>query len=593
MANIDAGLVRGPQGPQGVKGDPFTYADFTEDQIAELQRPATESVISTIDKKLSGIVSPNLYDPSESVVDTAISVSDGSEMQGFGGWLATGFIPVSPGYTLYMSSAGEPTPYSTGAVYAADRSCIKAFGNDNDINKEYTVEDGAFVRFSFNRVPEKLQIERGSRTAYVPFGHAAIQADVEKVQTDVEKVQADVEKVQADVRSVYEDHGNLFDKGAVQKGAVLAENGVFDTFFNTWDSSDYIPVEPGWTLYFSVDGLPFPTVSTGAFFDQSKKYVSGVNGDKSVVEVPDGASFLRFSKNGGLGDNLGKLKVERYGITSYTPYGQPCVLVTDSAIPTDIKPKWKGLSVLTLGDSITAMGGAQGWPYWLQHYLLAQRVVNVAVAGSTWQDKLADQAYDGNPQPSTDGNVMGNQVAKVLKAKSDGNADYQSFDVIIFSFGTNDSVDFSVQTEQSAESQFITSYEQGKFSAVPLADVDRQTLAGAIRYGVEKMREAYPGASIFICTPTQECYESFASIRQKGDYIDYIADRCGVQTIDTRRCGIVNTNESQTTIDYNHPDQSGEAPVQTDLLDGIHTNESGAKKIARYNAREIMRYFDV
>lgn len=34
---------RGPKGEQGPKGDPFTYADFTESQIAELQRPATEA----------------------------------------------------------------------------------------------------------------------------------------------------------------------------------------------------------------------------------------------------------------------------------------------------------------------------------------------------------------------------------------------------------------------------------------------------------------------------------------------------------------------------------------------------------------------
>ena len=36
----------GPQGAQevkGDKGDPFTYADFTQDQIAELQRPATDA----------------------------------------------------------------------------------------------------------------------------------------------------------------------------------------------------------------------------------------------------------------------------------------------------------------------------------------------------------------------------------------------------------------------------------------------------------------------------------------------------------------------------------------------------------------------
>lgn len=35
--------IQGKQGDPGPKGDPFTYSDFTEDQIAELQRPATEA----------------------------------------------------------------------------------------------------------------------------------------------------------------------------------------------------------------------------------------------------------------------------------------------------------------------------------------------------------------------------------------------------------------------------------------------------------------------------------------------------------------------------------------------------------------------
>ena len=96
---------------------------------------------------------------------------------------------------------------------------------------------------------------------------------------------------------------------------------------------------------------------------------------------------------------------------------------------------------------------------------------------------------------------------------------------------------------------------------------------------------------IFMCTPTQECYETFDSIYKKGDFINFVADRLGAETIDTRRCGIRNIYESQTTIDYDHPEQSGAAPIQTDLLDGIHTNENGAKKIAKYNAREIMKYF--
>ena len=37
------GIPRGDTGAKGEKGDPFTYDDFTEAQILELQRPATEA----------------------------------------------------------------------------------------------------------------------------------------------------------------------------------------------------------------------------------------------------------------------------------------------------------------------------------------------------------------------------------------------------------------------------------------------------------------------------------------------------------------------------------------------------------------------
>lgn len=40
---ITLGIPQGPKGDKGEKGDPFTYNDFTEDQIAELHRPATEA----------------------------------------------------------------------------------------------------------------------------------------------------------------------------------------------------------------------------------------------------------------------------------------------------------------------------------------------------------------------------------------------------------------------------------------------------------------------------------------------------------------------------------------------------------------------
>lgn len=550
-----------------------------------------ETAANKLKEDISNIISPNLYNPADAKENTAINQDNGTEMS-FDGWLATGYIPVSKGEVLYFSSNGEPTPYSTGAFYDKNKQRVDSFGNLNNNNNNITVTSDGYARFSFNFKKEKLQIEKGSRTTYIPYGEIKIKAEVDNVKKDTENIKAKVSEVKAEVAKIQEDHTNLFNKDTVTKdSAILSENGYFYEGFSGWDASDYIPVKPGMVLYFSSNELPIGVASTGAYFDANRKYLSGVNNEPTELTVPDGAYYFRFSKNGGFGDILNTLKIEQYGITKYTPYGELYVTVNESALPSSILPKWKGLKILTLGDSITAMGGVNGWTHWIKQYLLADKVVNVSVAGSTWQDKVANQTYDGNPQPSTDGNVMGNQVQKVLNAKANGDADYQDFDVITFSFGTNDSVDFSVQTKESVESQFITNYAQNNFTVVPIDNVNRQTLAGAIRYGFQKLHEAYPNAVIFMCTPTQECYETFDSIYQKGDFINFVADRLGAETIDTRRCGIRNIYESQTTIDYDHPEQSGSAPIQTDLYDGIHTNENGAKKIAKYNAREIMKYF--
>lgn len=567
----------------------------TTEQAQQIEQNKTDIAslkeeTSSLKEDISNIISPNLFNPAVSKENVAISSGDGSEMNGFSGWETTDYIPVSKGEVLYFSSNNEPTTYATGAFYDNNKNRVDSFGNPND-NDNIAVTSDGYARFSFDSKKEKLQIEKGSRTTYVPYGELKVKAEVDNIKEDVTNIKVDVTKIRTEVTKIQEDHTNLFNKDTVTKGAVLTENGYFDSNFSGWDSSDYIPVKPGMVLYFSSNELPIGAASTGAYFDKNKEYLSGINNEPTVLTVPDGAYYLRFSKNGGLGDTLNTLKIEQHGITKFTPYGELYVTVNESALPSSILPKWKGLRILTLGDSITAMGGVNGWTYWIKQYLLADKVVNVSVAGSTWQDKVANQVYDGNPQPSTNGNVMGNQVQKVLNAKANGDADYQDFDVITFSFGTNDSVDFSVQTKESVENQFITNYTQNNFTVVPIDNVNRQTLAGAIRYGFQKLHEAYPNAVIFMCTPTQECYETFDSIYQKGDFINFVADRCGAETIDTRRCGIRNIYESQTTIDYDHPDQSGVAPIQTDLLDGIHTNESGAKKIAKYNAREIMKYF--
>lgn len=308
---------------------------------------------------LSNIISPNLFNPAVAKANVAISSNDGSEMNGFSGWETTDYIPVSKGEVLYFSANNEPTYYSTGAFYDKNKQRVDSFGNPNNNNNNIAVTSDGYARFSFDSKKEKLQIEKGSRTTYVPYGELKIKADVDNVKEETDNIKAEVSGVKAEVVKIQEDHTNLFNKDAVVKGAVLSENGYFDTSFSSWDSSDYIPIKPGMVLYFSSNELPIGVASTGAYFDADKKYLSGINNEPTVLTVPDGAYYLRFSKNGGLGDTLKTLKIEQHGITKFTPYGELYVTVTESALPSSILPKWKGLKILTLGDSITAMGGCK------------------------------------------------------------------------------------------------------------------------------------------------------------------------------------------------------------------------------------------
>ena len=41
----------------------------------------------------------------------------------------------------------------------------------------------------------------------------------------------------------------------------------------------------------------------------------------------------------GLGDTINTLKIEKYGITKYTSYGETYVTVNESALPNFILPK--------------------------------------------------------------------------------------------------------------------------------------------------------------------------------------------------------------------------------------------------------------
>ncbi len=238
------------------------------------------------------------------------------------------------------------------------------------------------------------------------------------------------------------------------------------------------------------------------------------------------------------------------------------------------------MKILFMGDSITALGG---WVKCFNEIVKPTHFVNVAVSSATLKD-YEDTVYDANPQFKgiAANNTVCNQLEKILRGKDKEhknfsyNSEYDDFDIIIIAAGTNDSGLINPNDIAHINKQFID--ECGDM--LPLQSVDTKTWAGAMRYIYENLRRLYPHSKIFFCSPIQaaECRRSYESTKKKGEIISAVCDRISdVHFINTFKCGICGI--------YEKYEQNGR-----DLMDGLHPNDNGAKKIAEYVARAIKQY---
>ncbi|MBR4761208.1 MAG: SGNH/GDSL hydrolase family protein [Clostridia bacterium] len=241
---------------------------------------------------------------------------------------------------------------------------------------------------------------------------------------------------------------------------------------------------------------------------------------------------------------------------------------------------------LFLGDSITELGvGERGWIRYFNEIVNPAFFVNIAVSGARLSNSGADVEFNGNPvflgdNTDYDQNVLSNQIEKIARAKDKTNrhychnADFDDFDCIVIAAGTNDFFCKEKCNIETIENQFT---RNGK--VLPQSDINCADWAGAMRYIYEKLREFYPNAAIFFCAPVQASEEKrpYTSILYKRNLMAAICDRISdVTFVDTFKCGICGI--------YEKAGENGR-----DLIDGLHPNISGAKKIGRYNAAAVLK----
>ena len=238
---------------------------------------------------------------------------------------------------------------------------------------------------------------------------------------------------------------------------------------------------------------------------------------------------------------------------------------------------------LFLGDSITALGtGERGWVGYFNQAVKPSFFVNLAVSGARLSNGQPVE-FDGNPVFAGDNtdynqNVLLNQVEKLSRGKDTANKhyshnpDYDDFDLIIIAAGTNDWFCKEKCDIEAVEAQFT---KDGK--VLPLSAADPFTWPGAMRIIYDKLRRFYPNAVICFCSPVQSAEEkrTYTSILYKRNLMKSICERISdVTFIDAFCCGICGA--------YEFDEKNGR-----DLIDGLHPNASGAKKLGRFIARAV------
>ena len=338
----------------------------------------------------------------------------------------------------------------------------------------------------------------------------------------------------------------------------LNKYGYYDPSRNLWSESvtnkqtDYIECVSGETLY--LNSLTSKYIS---FFDKNFVYLtrvlyeqSSVASEPSSFQVPNdpGIAYLSFPVSVNEA-NFDSLMLTRIPMPqTYIPYNK-------KIIKTDINSK----NVMLFGDSITAKDIR--WVSTFLANIMPDKHKNYAVSGATWRDTRYNTTFPYTGDSSTNNNnVMGNQVQKAIN-EHEFEPDY-----IFIACGTNDN--WRYEDEYEIESQFSVENE-----IVPIENVMRYTFAGAMRWCVEALRNAFPHAEIIIITPIQCAIDIKTHQLQhdKNTRIKDIAARLGCTVFDAYA-------ESGIYSNLEHRDQVGKY-----LIDGLHPNPTtGGKQYGNY-----------
>lgn len=251
--------------------------------------------------------------------------------------------------------------------------------------------------------------------------------------------------------------------------------------------------------------------------------------------------------------------------------------VLTATAATDVSDK----RIAILGDSMTWIGGDScqndcGWTYHFVNLMHPRDVDIYARSGATWTNTTATRpdtkAYT---EILDDRNVIYNQALRMVEAVDADET--KRPDIIIIYAGANDAW-FSKRRPGIFDT--ASDFSPSPFTT-PLPD--RQStlltpekctsLESSMRLVFSILADKFPDCRILVITPAEMTKVPVDSITRVSDIIDATAQAAGYEVLRADR-----------EVDIR---RARELKKFTDTSDGVHTNSSGARKIARFVADRL------
>ncbi|PHG31270.1 hypothetical protein COI60_22605 [Bacillus toyonensis] len=272
-------------------------------------------------KSVIGIKSKNLFDQSD-VTSGYYVVYNTGNLSAAAGFTASSFIPIQANTGYVVSGTSEQC-----AFYDSNKMYISGLtGTNVPFNSPI---NAAYIRLSVRTTQlSTVQLEQGA----VPTAYESFTPKVDETllkDNSVKGKHIPSGEIAPEKLSFYALTGlksrNLFNKSAISTGYFVENNTGNLAFATGYNASEYIPILPS-TLY-RVSG----TTEQGAYYDASKKYISGYTNASNVSLTPANAAYMRQTVKDA---QLSITQIEKGTIvTPYVPFGSVYLDVDSIKLP--------------------------------------------------------------------------------------------------------------------------------------------------------------------------------------------------------------------------------------------------------------------